>query len=306
MHAIISAKESKDMDNRPFFLHFIPVSAFVSIFVEEYQIDDVKIRPEEMIPKHTQNTWEIVHISEGRGQRTIGDKTEPFMEGDLVVVPPGVPHCWHFDPVVDGKDGKVANIAVMVNQDWLARVLQHFPAAEMTILPFLKGISAFVVRGDTRERIAAILKQCVEDDESLRPLRIIECLLVLARSTDMVPIAGKRPVDAQTVRLEQIQIYVKCNYMRTITLSSAANHIGMSRSLFCAFFKKATGSTFITAVNDCRIEEACRQLANTSLSITEIANKVGFSDVAYFNRQFKCRLGQPPLQWRKNRTQRNI
>ncbi len=194
--------------------------------------------------------------------------------------------------------GMVGNISLMVNLDWLSRVTEKFPTLSTTIQSFIEHSTAFMLRGDEQKQIARLLEESVHVDEAVLPLKIIECLFAVARCSDVVSLVDKNASkDDIHEKLLKIRIYIICNYMRKILLTNAARKVGMSRSLFCAFFKKATGTTFINAVNDCRIEEACRLLKTTTLSVSEISDRVGYSDVSYFNRQFKARRGCSPLKW---------
>ena len=48
-----------------------------------------------------------------------------------------------------------------------------------------------------------------------------------------------------------------------------------------------------------RIKAACRLLEETSLTVSEIAEKVGMGDVYYFSRIFSREKGCPPMRYRK-------
>ncbi|HAT7510172.1 TPA: helix-turn-helix transcriptional regulator, partial [Enterobacter asburiae] len=48
-----------------------------------------------------------------------------------------------------------------------------------------------------------------------------------------------------------------------------------------------------------RIESAMTMLQSTNLSIQEIANAVGYQDIAHFNRQFKHKTTVSPGDYRK-------
>ena len=76
-----------------------------------------------------------------------------------------------------------------------------------------------------------------------------------------------------------------------------ADHVGMNRSSFCTFFKKATGQTYITYLNKLRVDRACYLLRQGSFNITEVCYMVGFNDVPYFNRCFKNNRGMSPKEY---------
>jgi YesN/AraC family two-component response regulator len=50
-----------------------------------------------------------------------------------------------------------------------------------------------------------------------------------------------------------------------------------------------------------RVEQSCRLLENTDLRISEIAPKVGYDNVKFFNQIFKNTLGISPRQFRQMR-----
>ena len=75
-----------------------------------YTFDCVHLAPDEQIGSHQHSTWELSYVITGAGMRTIGDMTEPFSSGEVVLVPPGISHCWYFDNKVTDTEGKIENI----------------------------------------------------------------------------------------------------------------------------------------------------------------------------------------------------
>ena len=65
-------------------------------------------------------------------------------------------------------------------------------------------------------------------------------------------------------------------------------------------FKKEEGVTMQQYHNSIRMDEACRLLCSTLMSIGEIADKLGFSDVLYFSRCFRNYTGKSPSAYRKD------
>ena len=77
-----------------------------------------------------------------------------------------------------------------------------------------------------------------------------------------------------------------------------AKLLGVSYSTLRAAFHAETGATLGQWRLHLRLEEACLLLAETSLSIVEIAERTGFGDAKHFSVQFKHRMGVPPSQYR--------
>jgi len=72
----------------------------------------------------------------------------------------------------------------------------------------------------------------------------------------------------------------------------------MNPSYLSYFFKEQTGENFIDYLNKVRIEKAKELLKDSSMSLSEIASQVGYSNAGYFNRIFKKIVGITPGQYR--------
>lgn len=73
----------------------------------------------------------------------------------------------------------------------------------------------------------------------------------------------------------------------------------VSKSYLSRIFKEVTGFAVNEYQTMARIRRAKELLTGTSLSITEIAEKVGFESITYFERVFKRYADKRPLQYRK-------
>lgn len=93
--------------------------------------------------------------------------------------------------------------------------------------------------------------------------------------------------------------YVEANYQNPITLQEVADEIGFSSYYFTKFFKRNAGMTFVTFLNDYRLNKAKWILLNEEIPIIEVAEKVGFSSVKTFHHTFKRAMGMAPLKYRK-------
>lgn len=95
--------------------------------------------------------------------------------------------------------------------------------------------------------------------------------------------------------------YIRDHMDENIPLEDLLRLTGMCKSYFSHKFKSVTGKTFVTYLNDLRIETAKRYLADTDQPIYWIAQQVGFTDEGYFRRIFHERTGFSPRRFRENR-----
>lgn len=84
---------------------------------------------------------------------------------------------------------------------------------------------------------------------------------------------------------------------RRLALATIAGRLGVSgRTLQRRLTEN--GRKFKTMVVEVRIEQAREHLLDPSLSITEIAKRLGYGDVSSFDHAFRRSAGVSPRQWR--------
>lgn len=104
--------------------------------------------------------------------------------------------------------------------------------------------------------------------------------------------------DHNPVSITSIIDYLNANY-QTITLSEAAKHFGFSQSYFSTLIKESTGQTFLQIIKGIKLNQACRALKETSLSIASICEIIGYENPEHFMRTFKKEFGLTPNAYRK-------
>lgn len=123
--------------------------------------------------------------------------------------------------------------------------------------------------------------------------------IFLSNQSEVVPVVRKKSLE----KVKQLLTYIEENYAEALTVHSAASYMGFSDSHFMKFFRQHMHSTFTNYLNDYRITIASRLLLGTEDSILEIAEKVGFNNLSYFNRLFKSQFGMSPRDYRKKEAQ---
>lgn len=260
-----------------------------------FQLDHVLLSPRQQIDIHQQSTWELSLIIRGEGKRTIGDTTEPFFVGDVVLVPPQLPHCWRFDDT----DEMVENITVLMEPTFIHTLLEILPDFKPLIETFEQQTGAISFGGETKRNITTILTRMEHLSRAMQMALLTQVLVLIAESKNH-QVAGRFSIPEEKKRLKNIQVFLNCNYQRQVTIDEVAQFVGMNRSAVCTFFRQQTGSTIMSFLTDIRLREATLLLDKTSLTIQEICYKCGFQDVPHFCRVFKNRQGMTAKNWRQN------
>lgn len=101
--------------------------------------------------------------------------------------------------------------------------------------------------------------------------------------------------------IEQIVEYIKTHFSEDISLGEIAKQHHFEMSNFSRMFKRYTGENYTDYVAKLRIEYAKKYLEQTTRSIEEITEKVGYKSVRYFRELFMEYTGITPSQYRKER-----
>ena len=105
--------------------------------------------------------------------------------------------------------------------------------------------------------------------------------------------------DSASGNVQKAVEYINCNYAYPITVENIAAYVGISRSQLFRSFRDQDMLSPKEYLSDYRIRQACHLLEDTGLSITAIANSVGFDNSLYFSKVFHHAKGMSPTQYRK-------
>lgn len=94
--------------------------------------------------------------------------------------------------------------------------------------------------------------------------------------------------------------FMSRHYMEDVSLQWVADHVSVSSYYLSKLFSMVRGKTFVEVLTEIRVEQACRLLSDSVLSIKQIAERVGYSDSSYFTRAFKRQTGTTPSGFRRN------
>lgn len=99
--------------------------------------------------------------------------------------------------------------------------------------------------------------------------------------------------------IDKVTKYIEENMDKTIKLEELASLCNLSPGYFSKVFKKETGKTVITYINEKKIEKAKKLLKKSKEPIINISLDLGFDDCGYFIRVFKKITGVTPKAFRE-------
>lgn len=188
-----------------------------------------------------------------------------------------------------------------------ALALQH--AVTMKLIP-AKSMIAFsenVIQNDTRlDRILGDLSSELEAESPGKEIivrALVEQLIVqllrnysAARLSEELELSRVGLVDRRIRRSVEL-MYTQLDQDLSLKDVAAASYL--SPFHFARLFKKITGSTPHNYLAGIRSTRAQRLLAESDLSITEIAARVGYLSASHFTKAFRQATGTTPREFRK-------
>lgn len=246
---------------------------------------------------HSHPELEFTIVSRGAGVRYVGDHVGAFGTLDCVLLGSHLPHCWMGQSPFDGF---VLQFAIPPEHpfwrvDGASALRELALAAERGLL----------FKSATARSALALLKRMAGASTLARSGLLLELLASLhgKLQDSAVTLSSARmgtQVDAASrPRLQATVQWILENFAQPIALEEAVRRSAMSRATFCRQFRRYTGKTFVTFVNDARLAQAHQMLTQTSRPTIDVAHASGFRSISHFNASFRARFGANPRKIRR-------
>ena len=224
-----------------------------------------------------------------------------FAENEVYLIGANMPHVFKSDASYfeHGSSNSIHAVTIFFNtQGKLASLFD---------LPELKNICSFLSANYSGFRIPQSffneisgqifsIKYASGVDQLMQFFQLLRSLSTLG---DVAPLTAdvqpKSFSDFEGMRISNTYNYIMQHYNRDLTLEEVAAAACMTPPAFCRYFKKHTRVTFVTFLNEVRINEACKKLLDGKYdSVSSVAYDCGFNSITNFNRVFKTATGKSP------------
>lgn len=253
---------------------------------------------------HYHAQFELLYISQSTGIRFVGDSVSHFFPGDLVLVGPYLPHLWRNDASYYSADdtNKVRTIVVKFTKDFIGE--GTFSNPEFSDIDNMLEQSNFGVcfGRKTSEKLHSDLIGIIDLTPAEQSIKLLDVLCRLSVSDDKTVLSSsdmRQYTTDNSDRLDAVIKFISNNYTGEINLDDVADIACMTTNSFCRFFKKMTNKSFVQFLNEVRIRNASRLLAQEDMPISEICDIVGYKTITNFNRQFKQIMHTTPNGFRQ-------
>lgn len=250
------------------------------------------------IPPHYHTELELFLLEEGSVEIGINDISVTLQAGDGCFINSGVLHSYRgtvatpctyrsfvFSPsIVGGMAGSVFDSV------YVQPLIQSGP----TFMTFSSDDRAF--RTEFEKCLAA-----AEDEKEGYEFEIrnaLSALILQVRSKSRMD-SRDRSMLIQDERFKKLIAWVEKNLSADFSIAEMAADAGISARECQRLFVRYLHYSPVAYIQRRRVFTAAGMLVNTSMTISEIAVKCGFSSSSYFSKQFRAQTGSSPLEYRQ-------
>lgn len=246
---------------------------------------------------HKHDFYLLLYITRGGGQHIIDFRRYNISPGSFFLMTPGQVHYWNLN---SGTDGFIIfflpSFYTMGSTD---KSLMEFP--------FFHSFNAdphIVLTGSQKRVIDFAIAEMYAEFTSagklnLRMLRSYLEIVLLKLSTDYPAIGEKNCVDGVSFKIRKLEQLIEKHYLKKKQPREYADLMNLSPSYLNALCKEALGKTLTDLISARVILEAKRLFSYSDLNVSEVANRLNFTDSSYFIRFFRKHTDLTPAQFKE-------
>lgn len=285
-------KENKVMNTENFKVFNIEGDYFRISYVNEKGYSDMK-------QTHFHNNYEVYYLLRGEKLFFVHDKLYKAEKGDMVIVKPNEVH-----RTSGVQSAYTERILINFKYEFVEKLLK---SEGIELLELKNGVSKISFSMKEQVEIEKLLNEILKEADAreygyISSVRVLLFLLLVKiyRLSLKSKTGEKHPIKPIEQKIMEIVNYINTNYSSDIYLSNIASKFFISESYLSRIFIKITGFHMSEYIQIVRIKEAQRLLREADFKVIEIAEKVGFTQIAHFNKIFRKITATTPLKYRKS------
>ncbi len=260
-------------------------------------------KPHFSVPWHFHPEIEILFVVKSSGTSYVGDGIHRFREGEISIIGENVPHWWKSDSkYYDGKDTTgIKALIIQFRKEIFDKNFINLP--EMNGIKELLGKSQRGIQytGKSRNQLGEQIGKIFQLSGLARIIELIVLLDMMAGTREFkyhASVGYSKSLNTYDFhRFNKIHEHILLNFTKSIRLEAVADKINMCQTAFCRYFKKHTGKTFFSFLNEMRIGHACKLMVEGNMSISRASAESGYNNLSHFNVQFKRVMNLTPSEY---------
>jgi AraC-like DNA-binding protein len=253
---------------------------------------------------HRHQEIQLTWIQQGEGTLVAENNMHAFRSNEIYWLGANLPHVFKSDPSYFAPKSrkKVQTLNIFFNGQGQLDSFFGLPEVKNVKNFLQQQQSGFKVPQEHLTEVSNKMLRIKNSSGVDQLIHFIELLRQLSSMQDLTPLSSSSRSAAfsehEGIRIGSIYNYIMQQYDKPITLEDVARQAHMTPQAFCRYFKKHTLHTFVSFLNEVRINAACKKLTDgTYDSIAKVAYHCGFNSITNFNRVFKNATGKSPSDY---------
>ncbi|WP_405175011.1 AraC family transcriptional regulator [Paenibacillus sp. FSL H8-0261] len=186
----------------------------------------------------------------------------------------------------------------------IVRELDQYPyhVLELTLSRVTLSIKRII------DNIKKLSSTSVEDILKIPSLENYETMKELEEAfyqlfDDIQELQADKRSSKQSDLIRQINQKINQSYTDpSLGLNQIADELNLSPIYVSRLYKQQTMTAIVDVIMDVRMQEVCRLLKESDLSVSDIAEMTGFTSSSYLHRMFKRNFSITPMEYRRSNT----
>ncbi len=254
--------------------------------------------------------FEIVQILEGDGMRTMNRNQYPYHKGSIFLFTPL--DCRGFDIKSPTRFCSIRFSEVFLGQcksaQERARIAEWLKQLEHIFSHHNRFQELEIKQPGDCQMISGLVSSMVQEFENKQSYHeenlqhfVTLVLNILARNVSgsaATPVSNLEPEPLINRLLLHIRQHI--SDPEKLRVDYLASRFNISANYVGEYFRKFTGESLQHYITDYKIKLVQQRLAHSSLTVSQIAGELGFTDESHLSRQFRKYSGVSPMEYRKS------
>lgn len=272
--------------------------------------------PHFVLPLHKHVEYELMLFTQGSGKQFVGEGVSDYHAGDIALIGSNVPHL-HLcntklsshgeDETEESMDGMEysAGEAIQFRPEIFPVLMKDIP--DYRHIYTLLQKSQYGIRFYDKGLFDELVEMVHEFDNSQCTDRLVCLLRMLERLyhckhtqlLSQTAYSSSNLMSEVNEPINKVYAYLYNHFKEKIALQDIADYVQQNPTALCRYFKQRTDKSIFQCLMEIRIEHACKLLAYSDLSVSQIAFESGYNTLALFFSQFQKMTGRKPMEYRR-------
>lgn len=235
---------------------------------------------------------QLLYLHKGQAEIEVEGERRIVTEASIQVVPSLCVHGFRFSP---GTQGYVLSLALPL----LSRLEMQF-GRQLDVLNRPECIPVKRSNHHIQTLFSTLLHEYTEDNDAREMMlySLLSALLVWLNRQGALAAEVEDRSERKRVVLRHFSRLIESHYREHLSLAEYAQNLGVSTTHLNCLCREFHGTSALGVLHQRLLLEAKRSLQYTGMTVTQISDYLGFSDVTYFSRFFRKKAGMTPKEFK--------